>query len=194
MGFYAVYKAVFDAVKTAVEAKSAIKTVVLGEQFTVGSLPKAVINAEPSPVGQAAMGELLEVKVRGSIILVIREYAPKDWFVDVISVMGDVVNALPANRTLVASTQIVKISYDFAQMFFGALFGVEYSNNELKCIVYNGGYELMKRRVISETYEATAADDIMDESPSLEPQRINAAQKHQCPTLKPSLINENLHA
>ena len=48
-------------------------------------------------------------------------------------------------------------------MFFGALFGVEYSSKELKCIVYNGVYELMKRRVISETYEATPADDIMDD-------------------------------
>ena len=100
MGFYAVYKAVFDAVKAAVEAKSSIKTVVLGEQFTVGALPKAVINAEPSPVSQAAMGELLEAKVRGSVVLVIREYAPKDWFVDVISVMGDAVDAILADRTL----------------------------------------------------------------------------------------------
>jgi hypothetical protein len=68
-----------------------------------------------------------------------------------------------ANRAIVASTQIVKISYDEAQMFFGALFGVEYSSKELKCIVYNGVYEIMKRRVISETYEATPADDIMDD-------------------------------
>jgi hypothetical protein len=66
----------------------------------MGSLPKAVINAEPSPVGQAAMDELLEVKVRGSVILVIREYAPKDWFTDVISVMGDVVDVILADRTL----------------------------------------------------------------------------------------------
>jgi hypothetical protein len=100
MGFYAVYKAVFDAVKIAVEAKSSIKTVVLGEQFTFGAFPKVVINAEPSPVSQAAMGGLLEVKVRGSVILVIREYAPKDWFTDVISVMGDVVDAILADRTL----------------------------------------------------------------------------------------------
>ena len=100
MGFYNVYKAVFDAVKAAVATKSAIKTVVLGEQFTVGTLPKAVINADPAPVGQASMGELLEVKVRGSVILVIREYAPKDWFADVISVMGDVVDAILADRTL----------------------------------------------------------------------------------------------
>jgi hypothetical protein len=100
MGFYEVYKAVFDAVKAAIETKSAIKTVVLGEQFTVGQLPKAIINADPAPVGQASMGELLEIKVRGSVVLVIREYAPKDWFTDVISVMGDVVDAILADRTL----------------------------------------------------------------------------------------------
>ena len=63
-------------------------------------MPKAVINSEPSPISQAAMGEMLEVKVRGSVILVIREYAPRDWFSDVISVMGDVVDAILADRTL----------------------------------------------------------------------------------------------
>ena len=63
-------------------------------------MPKAIINADPSPVSQAAMGELLEVKVRGSVILVIREYAPEDWFTDVISIMGDAVDAILADRTL----------------------------------------------------------------------------------------------
>ncbi len=100
MGFYASYKAVFDAVKAAIQTKSSIKTVVLGEQFTIGALPKAIINAEPSPIGQAAMGELLEAKVRGSIILVILDYEPKDWFTDVIAVMGDVVDAVLADRSL----------------------------------------------------------------------------------------------
>ena len=78
----------------------AVKTVVLGEQFTVGGLPKAVISAEPAPIGQAAMGEVTETKVRGSIVLVILDYEPKDWFDDIISVMGDVVDALLADRTL----------------------------------------------------------------------------------------------
>jgi hypothetical protein len=110
-GFYSAYKAVFDAVKTALvyvpaegetpaQGVESIETVVLGEQFSVGGLPKAVINAEPSPVGQASMGDLLEVKVRGSVVLVIREYAPKDWFGDVISVMGDVADALLADGSL----------------------------------------------------------------------------------------------
>jgi len=67
------------------------------------------------------------------------------------------------NRTFVTSDQIVKISYDSVQMFLGALFAVEYSNKELKCIVYNGVYELMKRRVISAIYESEAANIIMEE-------------------------------
>jgi len=74
MGYYSSFKAVFDAVKAAVETKDSVKTVVLGEQFSVGGLPKAVINAEPSPIGQATMGELTQTKVRGSIILIILEY------------------------------------------------------------------------------------------------------------------------
>ena len=100
MGYYSSFKAVFDAVKTAVETKDSVKTVVLGEQFSVGNLPKAVINAEPSPIGQATMGELTETKVRGSIILIILEYEPKDWFTDIISVMGDCVDAILEDRTL----------------------------------------------------------------------------------------------
>jgi hypothetical protein len=103
MGFYDSYKAVFDAVKAAIETKGTIKTVVLGEQFTLGALPKAIINAEPSRIGQATMGELLEVKVGFSVVLVILEYEPKNWFTDIISVMGDVVDAILADRTLADS-------------------------------------------------------------------------------------------
>ena len=100
MGFYTSYKDVFDAVKAAIETKSSIKSVVLGEQFTYGSLPKAVINALPSQISQGALGELLEVKVNFSVILVINEYEPKDWFVDIIAVMADIVDAVLADRTL----------------------------------------------------------------------------------------------
>ena len=100
MGYYASYKEVFEAVKAAVEAKDSIETVILGERFTVGSLPKAIINAEPSPIGQAAMGEFTETKVRGSIILIILEYEPKDWFTDIITIMGDCVDAILEDRTL----------------------------------------------------------------------------------------------
>ena len=100
MGFYTPYKAVFDAVKAQIETKSSIKTVVLGEQFTFGNLPKAIINAEPSPISQATLGSRLQVKVNFSVVLTILEYEPKDWFTDIIQVMGDVVDAILVNRTL----------------------------------------------------------------------------------------------
>jgi hypothetical protein len=111
LSFYASYKAVFDAIKTALayvpgegelpdKGLASIGTVLLGEQFTPGALPVAIISAEPSPVGQATMGDMLEIRVRGSVILVIREYEPKNWFDDVISVMGDVADAILADRSL----------------------------------------------------------------------------------------------
>lgn len=67
------------------------------------------------------------------------------------------------NRTIVASDQIVRIYFDEEFIFLGALFGVEYSRKWLKCIVYNGIYELMKRRVISESYAWVPANAIMEE-------------------------------
>ncbi len=119
MGFYANYKAVFDAVKTALtyvaateeapaKGVAALKTVVLGEQFTVGDLPKAIINAEPSPVQSLEMGDTLQVKINFSIVLIILEYEPEDWFTDIISPMGDVVDAILADRTLSDACQDCK--------------------------------------------------------------------------------------
>jgi hypothetical protein len=109
--FYDSYKAVFDVVKTMLvyvpaegqtpaSGIEALKSVVLGEQFTFDGLPKAVINAEPSPIVPCEMGNLLEVSLNFSVILVIREYEPADWFEDVIKVMGEVVDVILADRTL----------------------------------------------------------------------------------------------
>ena len=129
MTFYISYKAVFDAIKAvlvyvpavpevpavpahdgipevpAVPGVSAhgvasIKTVIVGEQFSYGLLPKAIINAEPAPIAPVNMGGLLNVSVFFSVVLVIQEYEPKDWFVDVIAPMGDVVDAILADRKL----------------------------------------------------------------------------------------------
>ena len=99
-GYYDSYKAVFDALKTAIETKESIKTVILGEQFSHGSLPKAIVNPDPSPIGQAAMGEFTETRVRGSIVLVILEYEPEDWFTDIVAVMGDCMDAILEDRSL----------------------------------------------------------------------------------------------
>jgi hypothetical protein len=136
MGFYDRYKAVFDAIKSvlvyvpavpevpavpahddvpeipAVPGVSAhgiesIKTVIVGEQFSYGHLPKAIINAEPAPIAPAEMGEMLNVSVFFSVILMIQEYEPKDWFADVIKPMGDVVDAVLADHTLGHTVQDV---------------------------------------------------------------------------------------
>ncbi len=109
--FYDSYKGIFYAVKSALvyvpaegetpaKGVEAIKTVVLGEQFTYGDLPKAVINADPSPIAPGEMGNMLDVSVGFSIVLVVQEYEPADWFEDVIKVMGEVVDAVLADRTL----------------------------------------------------------------------------------------------
>ena len=62
-------------------------------------MPKAIINAEPAPIDPLSM-QRLNVSVVFSVILVIREYEPKDWLEDVIKPMGDVVDAILADRTL----------------------------------------------------------------------------------------------
>ena len=114
MGFYSSYKAVFTNIKNKLTyvpedpgppvvpatGLSSLKTVILGERFDPGMMPMAIINAEPAPIDQLSMGINLEIHVRGSIVLVLRSYEPADWFDDVISVMGDVADAILADRTL----------------------------------------------------------------------------------------------
>ena len=127
--FYDSYKAVFDAIKTALVYVAAVpevpavpahdevpevlhvaavpaygvselKKVLVGEQFTLYSLPKATINPIPGPITPASNDGLLNVLVRGVITVAIQEYKPKDWFVDVILPMGAVVDAILADRKL----------------------------------------------------------------------------------------------
>jgi hypothetical protein len=129
MGFLSKYSAVFNAVKSmltyvpavlyapAVPAHDGIPevpevlavpasgvaslgTVILGEHFSLGNLPKAIINAEDAPISQATLGSMLNVKVNFSVVLVIRDYEPQDWFIDIIPVMADVVDAILADRQL----------------------------------------------------------------------------------------------
>ena len=115
--FYDSYKAVFDAIKTALVYVPAVpahdevpevpahgvpelKTVLVGEQFTFDWLPKAIINPVPGPIGNLSNDNFLSVVVRGVITVAIQEYKPKDWFIDVISPMGAVVDAILADRKL----------------------------------------------------------------------------------------------
>ena len=99
--YYDAYKPVFDRVKTDLEALSTtIKKVVLGEQFRVTELPMAIISPDPTDIGQAVFGTTLDNKVNMSVVLLIRETEPTNWFTDIVSVMGDVVDAILADRTL----------------------------------------------------------------------------------------------
>jgi hypothetical protein len=90
----------FDQVKAFLQTLSSIKNVVLGENFKVGDLPMAVINPEPTDISQAVFGSMLENKITFSVVLMIRETEPTNWFGDIVSIMGDVVDKILSDRTL----------------------------------------------------------------------------------------------
>ncbi len=111
--FYTAYKAVFSAVKSALDyvpavpgepgvpASGVAKTVFVGENFALTpDIPVVLIDASSSPIAPLEMGSALEVTVRMNLLVLVRESAPADWFDGVIDVMGDVVDALLADRTL----------------------------------------------------------------------------------------------
>jgi hypothetical protein len=98
--YYDAYKAVFDRVKANLETVSSIKAVVLGEQFRLTELPLAIVNPEPTEISQAAFGGILDNKIGISIVLMIRETEPSNWFTDIISVMGDALDKILSDRTL----------------------------------------------------------------------------------------------
>ena len=98
--YYDSYKAVFDQVKTALQAVTTIKTVVLGEQFKVQELPMAIISPDPTDIDQAAFGSILDNNIRISVVILIRETEPANWFTDIVPVMGDVLDKILADRTL----------------------------------------------------------------------------------------------
>ena len=98
--YYDAYKAVFDRVKANLETVSSIKAVVLGEQFRLTELPLAIVNPEPTEISQAAFGGILDNKIGISIVLMIRETEPSDWFTDIITVMGDALDKILSDPTL----------------------------------------------------------------------------------------------
>jgi len=60
----------------------------------------AVINPEPTDISQAVFGSMLECKITFSVVLMIRETEPTNWFTDIVSLMGDVVDKILSDRTL----------------------------------------------------------------------------------------------
>ena len=105
--YYDVFKAVFDRVKADLAAVSSIKSVVLGEQFKVADLPMAIINPEVTDISQAVFGSMLENKIGFTVVLMIRETEPSNWFTDIIGVMGDAMDKILADRTLNATVNDV---------------------------------------------------------------------------------------
>jgi len=68
-----------------------------------------------------------------------------------------------ANRSFVASDQLIRIKFDGTVIYgIGVLYDIEYSKKQLKCIVYNGIYELLKRRVISGEYIGYMASSVAE--------------------------------
>ena len=132
MGFYASYKLVFDQVKTALENVSSLKQVVLGERFKLHTLPLAIVNPGDTVISQAEIGTVLECRLGFDVIVVVRSTEPQDWFQDVLTVMGDVVDALVADRTLnnavkdVRPASFVPGEIRFAEkLYYGGLVGFE---------------------------------------------------------------------
>jgi len=111
--FYTAYQAVFSAVKAvldyvpavpgepSVPASGVAKTVFVGENFSLTpDTPVILIDASSSSVAPLEMGRALDVTVRVNLLILVRESAPADWFDGIIDVMGDVVDAILADRTL----------------------------------------------------------------------------------------------
>lgn len=100
MTYYETYKAVFDQVKTVLGQVTSIKQVVVGGQFKLTNLPVAIVNPTETNIRQAVLGEMLENEISFDVVVVIRETEPSDWFNEIISVLGDVTDAILADRTL----------------------------------------------------------------------------------------------
>jgi len=100
MGYYESYKAVFDQVASAIETVSGINQVVIGERFRIQSLPLAIVNPRETRIVQAEIGDLLQNMIEFDVFLIVRETEPDDWFTDVLDPLGDVLDAILADRTL----------------------------------------------------------------------------------------------
>ena len=100
MGYYESYKAVFDRVETVIGGLANVSQVVTGGRFRVQSLPLAIINPRETRIEQAEIGDMLQNQIEFDVILIVRETEPDDWFADVLDPLGDIVDAILADRTL----------------------------------------------------------------------------------------------
>jgi len=94
------YENVFARVKVDLEATTSIKNVILGEPLKLTKLPVAIINPTRTSIAQIALERKFENTIGFTVLLLIRESEPSNWFTDIITVMADVVDALLTDHTL----------------------------------------------------------------------------------------------
>jgi len=103
LGYKDTYKAIFDQVKTVLEGISNIETVQIAEKFRPAKLPMAVVNpteGEFSKIGGTLGAKQLHNVLTFDVICLVRTTEPDDWFEDVLTITGAVVDAVLADRKL----------------------------------------------------------------------------------------------
>lgn len=103
MGYKDTYKGIFDQVKSVLEAISDFETVQVAEKFRPAKLPMAVVNtteSEFAKVGGTIGGKQLFNTITFDVVCLIRTTEPDDWFNDILTYTGEVVDAILADRKL----------------------------------------------------------------------------------------------
>ena len=111
MGFKTSYKAIFDALKVLLEDNSDIERAFTGEQFRLTKLPMCIVNPGEmtfEPAGLVGGTRHFQLELFFDVVCIVRETEPKNWFDEVLTVTGAVVDVVHANRTL---TNTVKDCY-----------------------------------------------------------------------------------
>jgi len=111
LGFYEIYKAVFDQVKSVLEKMEDLKQVVLGETLKLTDLPVAIINPTETMISQAEIGDLLENEITFDVVVVIRETEPEDVFAELVEPLGKICDVILADRTLSGKVKDVRPTF-----------------------------------------------------------------------------------
>ena len=107
MGFEADYTAIFDDLEATIKALSSIKQVIYKAEGRgiIRELPCVFINPGRFTLDPADSVLIADVgnyalDIRGELVVLIRESDPENWFEEIISPIGDIVDAIFADQTL----------------------------------------------------------------------------------------------
>ncbi len=103
-GFNDAYQAVFNQVKAVLATNQQFQAINVGEAVRITNLPLAIVNPEPSPAKSVAQN-LIEVDINFSVVCVIRETEPANWFADIIPILSAAVDAVLADRSLAGTVK-----------------------------------------------------------------------------------------